>query len=94
MQEVVDRYRNRNTRSGFGLRVDDKNGELVIWYMHWGELNGVDAHHHMGIARIRKQGNKYAVGWFRGEDPMEYKTDHYASEAALYQALDQEIENR
>ena len=94
MKEIADRYRGKITESGHELRVDERNGEIIIWYLFWGEYQGVEDHHHMGIARIRRERDQFVVDFLRGIDQHPHTTRRYPSTDGLFADLDEEIASR
>ncbi|HWE38262.1 MAG TPA: hypothetical protein VG406_16950 [Isosphaeraceae bacterium] len=62
MRGIVERYEGMATARGHQIRVDRYPGEVVLWYLHRGEHDGVFGRHRMGLARIRKQADVYTVG--------------------------------
>ena len=92
MKEIVERYKGKTTPKGHELRVDEKQNEAILWYLYWGEYQGVDDYHHMGIARIRREGNQYVVGLLRATEQQPYTTRSYSSAEEMFAELDREIE--
>ena len=54
----------------------------------------VDDHHHMGIARIRREGNQYVVGLLRATEQQPYTTRSYSSAEEMFAELDREIKTK
>jgi hypothetical protein len=94
MIKIVERYRGMKTPKGHDLCVDERENEIVIWYLFWGEYHGMNAHHHMGVARIRDEDGRYVVGWLRGTEQESYRTEIFTSLEKLFSALDVEIAKR
>jgi hypothetical protein len=94
MDQVIKRYVGKTTNEGHELRVDEKLGQVTLWFLYWGEYQGSDDHHHIGIARIKREGNAYIVGWLRGTQNQPFDESKYNSEEELVFALDAAIARR
>jgi hypothetical protein len=94
MEQIVERYRHKKTGNGHELKVDKLNNEVLIWYLLWGEYQGNDNHHHMGLARICYDTGIYLVGWLRGIEQESYSKQPFADLEDLFLALDAEIAER
>ena len=94
MKEVVERYKGKTTPRGHELRVDENQNGATLWYLYWGRYQGVDDHHHMGIAKIRRAGNQYVVSLLRGTEQQPYTTRSYSNAEEMFAELDREIETR
>jgi hypothetical protein len=92
--EIAEYYRGKKTGKGHELRVDERQNEIVIWYLFWGEHEGIDNHHHMGVARVRREGDAYLVGWLRDTQQRPYRNQRFANSDDLFSALDAEIAKR
>lgn len=93
MEKIETRYKDMKTGKGHEIRVDLRKNELILWYLYWGEYQGVDDHHHMGIARISKDGDTFVVGWLQGTDQKSHSTDRYTDRKKMFSALDEKIAN-
>ena len=94
MRAIVERFRGRTTGSGHDIRVDETPGVAVVWYLFWGEYQGVDDHHHMGIARVSWRENAYFVGWLQGTEQEASDESVFNTVEEMLSALDQEISRR
>ena len=94
MREIVERYEGRTTAKGHTIRADRHPGEVVLWYLHRGEHDGVYGRHHMGIARVQKQADVYFVGWLRGTDERAYENYSYWDINEVFGSLDAVIASR
>ena len=94
MDEIVKHYRDSKTPHGHKLRVDVHDHEAIIWYLFWGESDGVDDHHHMGIARVRSSGSGFEIAWLHGTDQEPYRTERVIDSKELYAKIDAEIASR
>lgn len=94
MQEIIGRYQGKKTAQGHELRVDGDQEQAVIWFLYWGEYQGVDAHHHVGIARVRRDGAGYRVGWLRGTETRPYDETDYAGADEMFAAIDDAAQAR
>ena len=45
MEKIETRYKDMKTGKGHEIRVDLRKNELILWYLYWGEYQGVDDHH-------------------------------------------------
>ena len=91
VQEITKRYKGKTTGKGHDIRIDESKNGLILWFLYWGEYEGVDAHHHMGIAYISKSQNGYSVGWLKGTEQQPYSTDEFSTIDDLFTALDDAI---
>jgi len=94
MEEIVRRYRGVRTPAGHELRVDLRDNEVVLWYLFWGEYRGVDDHHHFGVARVRRDGSKYVIGWMHGTEQEPRHTELVSGMDDVFKKLDDEISRR
>jgi len=94
MQEIVERYRGKTTPKGHELSVDEEPNEATLWYLYWGTYQGVDDHHHIGIARIKREGDRYVVGLLRGVEQRSHTMRFYSNAEEMFAELDREIETR
>jgi hypothetical protein len=94
MDDLLARYRNTKTGKGHELRVEERSGGTMLWFLYWGEYRGVDDHHHMGIAHVSQKDDAYTVGWLRGTEKTPFQTQGYPNLDALFFALDEEIAKR
>jgi hypothetical protein len=94
MRQIVERYEGKTTAKGRVIRVDRHPGEILLWYLHRGEHDGVHGRHHMGIARILRQGDVYLVGWLRGTEERAYETYSYWDIDKVFGSLDRVIAGR
>jgi hypothetical protein len=94
MKAIAERYRNQKTPKGHDLRVDEVGDGCIIWYLFWGEYRGVDDHHHMGIAKVRRSGEGYELGVLHGlqQEPDDYEAVQDFD--ALVARLDEEVARR
>ena len=76
METIIAKYRGKTTPKGHELRVDESTNQIIIWYLHWGDYKGTDAHHHMGIAIVRFDTQGYSVGTLNGTEtsPRSWQT--------------------
>lgn len=92
---IAERYRGKKTGKGHELKVDERENEIVIWYLFWGEYQGTDNYHHLGVARIRREGDAYlVVTWLHGTEQEANGRDRFANSEDLFSALDAEIAKR
>jgi hypothetical protein len=94
MRAIVERYEGMTTAKGRRIRVDRHPGEVVLWYLHRGEHDGVYGRHHMGIARILKQADVYLVGWLRDLEERPYQSYTYWDINRVFESLDKVIASR
>lgn len=94
MEDILARYGNAKTGTGHELRVDERSGGAMLWFLYWGEYRGVDDHHHMGIAHVSQKDGVYVVGWFRGTEKTPFRTQEYPTLETLFPSLDEEIAKR
>lgn len=94
MKKIIERYKDMKTPKGHELRVYEKDNEIALWYLFWDEYRGVDNHHHMGIAKISYEDDKYVVGWLRNTDQEPYRMQSFTNINDLFNALDEEIAKR
>ena len=94
MDEIVKRYHGVRTPGGQELRVDVRGQEATIWYLFWGEYQGIDDHYHFGIARVRPDGTGFVIGWMQGTEQEPYESDRVQDLNALIAKLDSQIASR
>ena len=94
MELIARHCRGKSTGSGHEIRVDEHGDELIIWYLHWGKYRGVDGHHHLGIARVRRHGDEIALGLLEGTEQAPHKTQTFGSISEACVALDNLIASR
>ena len=93
MQTIIDRYKGKRTSKGHFACNDDPDG-LTIWNLFWGEYEGVDVHHHLGVARVRREKGKLALGVYRGKDQDPSPTRQYDSEEEVVAEIDKLVAQR
>ena len=94
MNKIIEKYQGMTTPAGHELRVDEIDEQkIIIWYLFWGEYQGIDDHHHMGVARIREENGKYFVEWLRGTEQVPYQTETFTNSEDVFSALDARIDN-
>ena len=94
MRKIIERYEGKTTAKGREIRVDRHPGEVVLWYLHRGEHDGVYGRHHMGIARVLKQADVYFVGWLRDLETRPYENYSYWDINRVFASLDEVIASR
>lgn len=91
MRKIIERYEGKTTAKGRAIRVDRHPGEVLLWYLHRGEHDGVYGRHHMGIARVLKQADVYFVGWLRELEERPYENYSYWDINRVFESLDEVI---
>jgi hypothetical protein len=95
MDALIHHFKGQKTASGHDVQAHKRDVRVLVWYLYWGEYQGVDRGHHMGIAVIAKKADSsYEVGWFRGNEQRHFRTSEYATEEAMIEAIDAEIATR
>jgi hypothetical protein len=95
MQQLADKYRDKKTPKGHDLRVDlHRDGTATIWFLLWGEYQGKDGHHHMGIATVRPEKTGFSVGTHRGNEQMPGSWKTVATMDELIAAIDKLVGER
>jgi hypothetical protein len=94
MRAIVERYEGMTTAKGHEIRVDRHPGEVGLWCLHQGEHDGGPGRHHMGIARVFKQGDVYLVGWLRGAGERASENDSDWDTNKVFGPLDKVIASR
>jgi hypothetical protein len=94
MNELLERYRGKKTGTGHDIRVDERRDGITLWYLHWGEYQGVEAHHHLGIARVKCNEQGYWLGAMRGLDRQPVELKPFSSLELLCSELDRLIAAR
>lgn len=91
MNAIIEHYAGMTTAKGHRIRFERYPGEVVLWYLRRGELDGVYGRHRMGIARVQKQADVYLVGWLRGTGERPYENRLYWDLKKVFGSLDQII---
>jgi len=95
MYELIKtRYLGRKTGRGHDIIINPvphNSNAVMLYYLFWGEYQGIDDHHHMGIARIRATGTRYAVDLFAGNEPQPYDTKEYSDIDTALAIVDAEV---
>jgi hypothetical protein len=94
MQDIINRYRGQATKQGHKLQTAAAEGDVLIGFMHWGEYQDVDEHHHIHIALVSADDDGYHVGWYRGSETQPHAFSDYADQDELFAALDDGIARR
>jgi hypothetical protein len=94
MQTIIDRYKGTRTPKGHDLRVDENPDGVTIWILFWGEYEGLDDHHHLGVARVRRERGKLALGVYRGKEQEPSTTRLYDSEEEVVAEIDKLVAQR
>jgi hypothetical protein len=95
MQQIMDRYRDEKTPKGHDIRVDSqKDGGAIVWYLHWGEYQGVDGHHDMGIATVRPEKSGFGVGTLHGVEQTPYTWKTVKTMSDVFATIDKLVSDR
>lgn len=95
MDVIIKHYEGKRSQRGHEVRVNGSpRGGLLVWFLHWGEYQGIDAHHHVGIARVEQDGDTYRVGWFRGTEQTPFDETEYTDLERMFADVDAAIETR
>jgi len=92
LNSIVERYKGQSTGKGHEIRIDPaRDGSVMLWYLFWGEYQGVDEHHHMGIARIRAEGDSYIVDLYEGNSQEPFEMRKCRDRDSAFAVIDAEI---
>lgn len=94
MRAILDRYKGKHTPKGHDIRVDEDPDGVTLWYLYWGEYEGRDDHHHFGIARVRREKDKYALGTFHATEQEPGATRLYDTEEEVMAEIDKLLAQR
>jgi hypothetical protein len=94
MDEIINRYMGQATKEGHKLQSSKELGKVMIGFVHWGEYQGSDDHHHIYVASIAEENGAYNVGWFRGTENRPCDLSNYATLQELFVALDDAVARR
>jgi len=92
LDSIVERYKGRSTEAGHEVRIDRaRDGSVMLWYLLWGEYQGLDDHHHMGIARVRAGGGCFTVDLYEGNCQEPVETRQCRDSEGVFAVIDAEI---
>jgi hypothetical protein len=90
LDSFMARYQGKTTGQGHEIRIDkNPDGSIMLWYLFWGD--GADEYHHMGLARVRADDNRYAVDLYQGNSQSPVETRQCSDLDAALIIVDTEL---
>ena len=89
---IAERYKGNTTGTRHEIRIDPaRDGSVMLWYLFWGEYQGVANHHHLGIARVRAEGDSYIVERYEGNCQEPFETRKFRDRESVFAIIDADI---